>query len=108
MMTYVNIGALRVPAGAEKTVEDRFANRKEWVDTFDGFEGFELWRPVVGEDRYFVVTRWKDEDAFKRWLAARSKKKAAEAAAAGTGSSADPERSGMDVTPLNFEVVDLG
>ncbi|MGP5590947.1 antibiotic biosynthesis monooxygenase family protein [Corynebacterium variabile] len=106
-MTYVNIGALSFPAGAEKTIEERFTKRKQWVDTFDGFEGFELWRPVAGEDRYFVVTRWADEDAFKRWIDARSEKKAAEAAAAGD-SNYGPDKSGMDVTPLNFEVVDLG
>lgn len=53
-MTYVNIGALSFPAGAEKTIEERFTERKQWVDTFDGFEGFELWHPVAGEDRYFV------------------------------------------------------
>ena len=104
----MNIGALRFPAGAEQTIEERFAQRKKWVDSFEGFLDFELWRPVAGEDRYFVVTRWESEAAFQRWSEARDKKKAAEAASAGADYSEGPDNSGMDVTPLNFEVVDLG
>jgi len=57
-MTYVNITALTFPEGAEAEIERRFAARKRGVDASQGFQGFELLRPVVGEDRYFVVTRW--------------------------------------------------
>ncbi len=57
-MTFVNITALAFPEGAQAEIERRFAARKKAVDSFEGFLGFELLRPVIGEDRYFVVTRW--------------------------------------------------
>ena len=34
----------------------------------EGFEGFELLRPMEGEDRYFVYTRWRSEEDFQRWV----------------------------------------
>ena len=58
-MTYVNITALAFPEGAEDEIERRFAARKRLVDAAEGFVEFELLRPVVGEKRYFVVTRWR-------------------------------------------------
>ena len=33
-----------------------------------GFLGFELLRPVEGEERYFVYTRWESEEAFRAWV----------------------------------------
>ena len=70
-MTYVNITALTFPEGAEAEIEKRFAARKRGVDTSRGFQSFELLRPVVGEDRYFVVTRWETREDYERWQAAR-------------------------------------
>jgi len=70
-MTYVNITALTFPEGAEAEIEKRFAARKRGVDTSQGFQSFELLRPVVGEDRYFVVTRWETREDYERWQAAR-------------------------------------
>ncbi|EUA23745.1 antibiotic biosynthesis monooxygenase family protein [Mycobacterium xenopi 4042] len=32
-----------------------------------GFLGFQLLRPVKGEDRYFVVTHWESDEAFQAW-----------------------------------------
>ena len=55
-MTFVNITALAFPEGAQAEIERRFAARKKAVDSFEGFLGFDLLRPVIGEDRYFVVT----------------------------------------------------
>ena len=45
----------------------RFAARKHAIDSQPGFEGFQLLRPVAGEDRYFVVTRWADQDSYDAW-----------------------------------------
>ena len=70
-MTYVNITALTFPEGAQAEIEKRFAARKRGVDTSQGFQGFELLRPLVGEDRYFVVTRWDRREDYERWSAAR-------------------------------------
>lgn len=76
-MTYVNITALTYPEGAEAEIEQRFAARKRAVDASKGFQGFELMRPVVGESRYYVVTRWdsrEDYQACLRRCAARSRR----------------------------------
>jgi heme-degrading monooxygenase HmoA len=32
-----------------------------------GFEGFQLLRPVKGDDRYFVVTTWATEEDYRNW-----------------------------------------
>ncbi len=66
-MSIVKINALTVPEGAGETLEQRFAARKHAVDSSPGFEGFQLLRPVKGEDRYFVVTRWADEASYEAW-----------------------------------------
>lgn len=93
-MTFVNITALTFPEGAGPEIERRFAARKRGVDTAEGFEGFELLRPVVGEDRYFVVTRWDTREHYEAWSSARP-----------AGNHADDERRGMSIDLLGFEVV---
>ena len=70
-MTFVNITALTYPKGHEAEVERRFAARKRAVDSSEGFLGFELLRPVAGEDRYFVITRWESREHFETWKVAR-------------------------------------
>ncbi|WP_448852206.1 antibiotic biosynthesis monooxygenase family protein [Corynebacterium sp. 335C] len=93
-MSFVNITALTFPAGAEEEIERRFADRKRVVDDAQGFESFELLRPVFGEDRYFVVTRWSDRASYEAWKEART----------GGGHEEDKAR-GMAVELLGFEVV---
>lgn len=93
-MAYVNITALTFPEGAQEEIERRFAARRRAVDAAPGFAGFELLRPVVGEERYFVVTRWDDRESYDAWSAARP-----------TGNHAEDERRGMAVEVLGFEVV---
>ncbi len=66
-MSIVKINALSVPPGQGAELERRFAARKHAVDDQPGFEGFQLLRPVAGEDRYFVVTRWQDEESYRAW-----------------------------------------
>jgi phosphonatase-like hydrolase len=55
--------------GAE--LEKRFAARAGEVDGMPGFEEFMLLRPVAGDSRYFVVTRWETEEAFQAWRTSR-------------------------------------
>ena len=55
-MSVVKINAIEVPEGSGPELEARFAARKHSVDGEPGFEGFQLLRPVAGENRYFVVT----------------------------------------------------
>lgn len=93
-MTYVNITALTFPPGAQEEIERRFAARKRAVDAAAGFQSFELLRPVVGEERYFVVTRWQTREHYEQWASARP-----------AGNHADDERRGMRVEVLGFDVV---
>lgn len=65
-MSIVKINAISVPEGAGEELEKRFAARQNAVDSAPGFEGFQLLRPVSGEDRYFVVTQWLMKTAITR------------------------------------------
>lgn len=66
-MSVVKINAIEVPPGAGPELEKRFANRAHTVDNVAGFLGFQLLRPVRGEERYFVVTQWESDEAFQDW-----------------------------------------
>ncbi|MEU7944984.1 antibiotic biosynthesis monooxygenase [Micromonospora taraxaci] len=80
-MAVVKINAIDVPPGGGAELEKRFAARAGAVENSPGFLGFELLRPVAGETRYFVYTRWESEEAFQAWAAGPSR--AAHAAAPG-------------------------
>jgi heme-degrading monooxygenase HmoA len=67
-MSVVKINAITVPEGRGAELEERFAHRAAAVENAPGFEGFELLRPVEGETRYFVYTRWESEEAFQNWF----------------------------------------
>jgi heme-degrading monooxygenase HmoA len=66
-MAVVKINAISVPEGAGPELEKRFAARAGAVEGSPGFLGFQLLRPTAGEDRYFVVTHWADEESFAAW-----------------------------------------
>ncbi|MBB5076872.1 antibiotic biosynthesis monooxygenase family protein [Nonomuraea endophytica] len=66
-MAVVKINALTVPAEMREDLEKRFANRAGMVDSADGFEWFELLRPLEGTDQYLVYTRWRSEEDFVAW-----------------------------------------
>ena len=125
-MSVVKINAIHVPDGHGAELEKRFAARKHSVDGSAGFEGFQLLRPVKGDDRYFVVTTWDSEESFQDWAengakAAHGGGGAAPAghgaptgapagAPAGHGASSEgdapkPVATGADL--LEFEVVEL-
>jgi len=66
-MSFVAINVLTVPPERRETLEQRFTHRAGEVDKTPGFQAFELLRPVAGDDRYFVYTRWDSQDAFQAW-----------------------------------------
>jgi heme-degrading monooxygenase HmoA len=66
-MSIVKINVLTVAADMREELERRFATRAGLVDSAEGFEGFELLRPLAGTDRYLVCTRWRSEEDFQRW-----------------------------------------
>ncbi|MEV0846041.1 antibiotic biosynthesis monooxygenase [Streptomyces sp. NPDC049954] len=67
-MSIVKINVLSVPAERREVLEQRFAARAGAVENSDGFEHFELLRPVEGTDQYLVYTRWRDEESFQAWM----------------------------------------
>ncbi len=99
-MSVVKINAITVPEGAGTELEQRFAARKHAVDSSPGFEGFQLLRPTKGETRYFVVTTWESEEAFRTWADNR-----ASAAHSAAQNGQTLVSTGADL--LEFEVVDL-
>ena len=71
-MSFVVINVLTVPQPMRETLEGRFANRAGEVDKMEGFEHFELLRPVAGQDNYLVYTRWATEEHFKAWMSSQA------------------------------------
>ncbi len=67
-MSFVVINVLTVPPPMRDVLEERFANRAGEVDRMDGFEHFELLRPVDGQDNYLVYTRWRAREDFEAWM----------------------------------------
>ncbi|MCI3225707.1 antibiotic biosynthesis monooxygenase [Streptomyces sp. NP-1717] len=101
-MSVVKINVLTVPAEQRETLEKRFASRAHAVESSDGFEWFELLRPVEGTDKYLVYTRWRDEESFRAWTEGPMKT-AHRNGDAETGDRPGPAASGA--TLWSFEVV---
>ncbi len=100
-MSVVKINAIDVPAGAGPELEQRFAARARSVEQMPGFEDFQLLRPVAGETRYFVYTRWDSEDSFQNWMNSQ----AFQHGHTGPGAGAAPRPVSKGATLLAFEVV---
>jgi len=92
----IKINVITVPAEAGDELAQRFAARAGAVDGQPGFLGFQLLRPVKGDDRYFVVTQWESEEAFQAWASGP-------AVEAHAGQRANPVATGASL--LEFEVV---
>ena len=92
----MKINAIEVPEGSGAELEKRFAHRMHSVDSASGFLGFELLRPVSGDSRYFVYTRWTTEEAYQAWAGGP-------AIEAHAGVRANPVSTGASL--LEFEVV---
>jgi heme oxygenase (mycobilin-producing) len=101
-MTVVKINAISVPEGSGHELERRFAARARLVESMPGFQGFELLRPVAGDDRYFVVTHWADEASFQAWVQGMEFRKGHAQADAPDGRPV-----ATDSALLEFEVVEL-
>lgn len=96
-MAVVKINAIDVPEGGGAELEKRFAARQRAVEEAAGFLEFQLLRPVSGESRYFVYTKWESEEHFQAWSSGSGR-------AAHSGERARPAGSGASL--LEFEVVE--
>ena len=106
-MSVVKINVLTVPASMRTELERRFAGRAGMVEAADGFERFELLRPVEGTDRYLVYTRWRSEADFERWHASQSFERGHAQARTERGEGTEhrpPAATGSEI--WSFEVVD--
>ncbi|MER7764249.1 antibiotic biosynthesis monooxygenase [Streptomyces sp. NPDC097619] len=100
-MSIVKINALTVPTEQREELEKRFSARAGTVESSDGFEWFELLRPIEGTDTYLVYTRWRDEAAFQAWMEGPMK-----AAHQGGGTPTErPKPAASGSTLWSFEVV---
>ena len=95
-MSIVKINAMTVPAEMRETLEKRFAARAGAVEGSDGFEWFELLRPIDGTDKYLVYTRWRSEEDFQNWMSASTS-----SAHRGGG----PKPAATEASVWSFEVV---
>ncbi|CAL9411283.1 Heme oxygenase (mycobilin-producing) [Streptomyces sp. enrichment culture] len=99
MASVVKINVLTVPAEQREELERRFAARAGAVEGQDGFEWFELLRPVEGTDTYLVYTRWRSEEDFQNWM--KGSMRQAHGGSGGEGRK--PAASGSEL--WSFEVV---
>ncbi|GAA2914795.1 mycobilin-forming heme oxygenase MhuD [Streptomyces thioluteus] len=100
-MSVVKINVLTVPTEQREVLEQRFASRAGAVEGSDGFEWFELLRPVEGTDTYLVYTRWRSEEDFQAWM--EGPMKAAHRGSTDGAPQQKPAASGSTV--WTFEVV---
>ncbi|MGK2877678.1 MAG: antibiotic biosynthesis monooxygenase family protein [Solirubrobacterales bacterium] len=63
---YVVFNVVDVPISGADGFEQAFARRQSSLKEVEGFAGFELLRREDA-DQYVVVSRWRNEDAFKAW-----------------------------------------
>ncbi|WP_031015332.1 antibiotic biosynthesis monooxygenase family protein [Streptomyces sp. NRRL F-5727] len=102
-MSIVKINVLTVPAEQREVLEQRFASRAGAVEGSDGFEWFELLRPLEGTDQYLVYTRWRSEEDFQKWMSGSMK--AAHQGTAGGEGGERPKPAASGSTLWSFEVV---
>ncbi|MER5762740.1 antibiotic biosynthesis monooxygenase [Streptomyces sp. NPDC002082] len=109
-MSIVKINALTVPDAQREVLEQRFASRAGSVESSDGFEWFELLRPVEGTDQYLVYTRWRSEEDFQAWMegpmkAAHQGGGAAGGPAGAEGGAERPKPAATGSSVWSFEVM---
>jgi heme oxygenase (mycobilin-producing) len=102
-MTIVRINAIQVAEGRGDELARRFANRAGAVDDAEGFEGFELLRPADGRDTWLVVTRWRDEESFDKWVSSP----AFAHGHRGSGEQGDRPPVGSHSELWSYDIVDL-
>ena len=101
-VSIVKINAITVPRERFEEFANRFATRAGKVSSAEGFEHFELLRPLEGTSDYLVYTRWRSEEDFTAWRSSQSFG-AGHAQASGRPEGARPAATGSTIWA--FEVV---
>lgn len=102
---WFKINVLTVPEEQRETLEKRFAARAGAVENSDGFEWFELLRPVEGTDTYLVYTRWRSEEDFQNWMSGQGQAAHRGGGGGGTEGGERPKPAASGATLWSFEVV---
>jgi heme-degrading monooxygenase HmoA len=102
VMSFVAINVLTVPEGGAATLEERFARRAGTVERAEGFEHFEVLRPISGTDHYLVYTRWRSHEDFTAWTQSQAFHGGHGAA---SGRTAQEARAATGSTIWSFDVV---
>lgn len=105
MPSVVKINVLTVPAEMREELERRFSGRAGMVESSDGFEWFELLRPLEGTDQYLVYTRWRSEEDFQKWQSGRAFQAGHAQAAGGQGHGHGQGPAASGSALWSFEVV---
>lgn len=71
-MSIVVTNEITIPARRAEEVAAKFAANSKGLDAFDGYEGFTVCAPTQpADDRWLVITRWRDEEAYEAWRASK-------------------------------------
>jgi heme oxygenase (mycobilin-producing) len=65
---YVSMSRLRVPVERAEQLVTAFRTRAGLVDDHDGFVDLQVWQSDRDEGELIMVSRWRDRDAFKRYM----------------------------------------
>jgi len=65
---YVSMSRLRVPVERAAQLVSAFRERVGLVDEHDGFVDLQVWQSDRDEGELIMVSRWRDRDAFKRYM----------------------------------------
>lgn len=65
---YVSLSRLRVEPELAEDLVRAFRTRIHLVDDADGFVNLEVWRSDKRPDELIMVSRWRDRDAFSRYM----------------------------------------
>jgi heme-degrading monooxygenase HmoA len=65
---YVSMSHLRVDDGRADELVAAFRRRLGLVDSADGFLDLEVWQADRDPGELVMVSRWRDRDAFKRYM----------------------------------------
>lgn len=65
---YVSVSRLRVRPERATDLITAFQGRAHLVDTFDGFEGLEVWQASRDPSEVLMVSHWRDRAAFSAYM----------------------------------------
>ena len=65
---YVSLSRLRIAPERAPELVAAFRDRVGLVDGFEGFVDLQVWQSDRDEGELIMVSRWRDRDAFKRYM----------------------------------------